>query len=162
MGLVPITRVAWLLAVEQTPPTGLQTPLFTAPPANGIGSAPLGTVICRVMFDWLTMFACIFVSGVRVEPLSTNPTFVFCVGSVLGTKPVPVSATVYTKPADCTGRLAGLRDVIVAPGESTVTWNVTTIVDTGLPHVSVTVPVKTLPGCAAAKACGLNVTLIGV
>jgi hypothetical protein len=115
----------------------------------------------RVMFEELTTVVAMFVSGTMVPP-TTIPTFVFCVGSVLGTKPVPIRETVNVWPDAAVGRLAGEIAVTVAPADSTVTLKEMTIEDEGFPQERVTVPVRTLPGCAAAKIRGLKVTGIEV
>ena len=113
----------------------------------------------RMMFDGLTTFTEKLVSEIMLPPL-TIPTLVFNVGSVPPTNPVPVITTWNVVPAVAVGRLAGVIPVSVAPGETTVTRIVTTVVEAGLPHVRVTVPVSTLPGCAEANTRGLNVTPI--
>ena len=74
--------------------------------------------------------------------------------------PVPVKETVKVWPELAVGRLAGVMPVTVAPGESTVTLKVTTIVAAGEPHVMLTVPVKTEFGTAAANTNGLKDTVI--
>jgi phosphate/sulfate permease len=76
--------------------------------------------------------------------------------------PVRVTVKVVTGLAFAVGRLAGLRAVIEAEGESTFTLNVSTMVAAGLPYVKVTVPVRTWFGTAAAKTCEENDTLTGV
>src|SRR5215831_8710223 len=152
MGFAPIDRTTVPVGMLHVPPTGLQTPRVTLPPVpvgekGRFASATAGTVIVRVIFDGFTMLAAMLVSAINA-PLTTTPTLVFCVGSVLGTNPVPVNETVKIEPESAVGRDAGLRPVAVAPGERTATLNVTTIVEAGLPHVRVTVPVKVFPGDA--------------
>jgi hypothetical protein len=56
----------------------------------------------------------------------------------------------------------GLIELMVAPGDTTVILKVMTIVETGVPQLIVTVPVRTWPGTAPEKTAGLNETPIGV
>ena len=77
IGFVPMVNAAELVAVVQVPPTGLQTPSVNEPPANGMGSAALGIVILRVILDWFTIVAWMFVSNVIGCPIVvTTPTLV--------------------------------------------------------------------------------------
>jgi hypothetical protein len=91
------------------------------------------------------------------------PTVVLSKGLVLTTKPLPESTRpVNWVPVVAVGRLARLMEDIVARADWTVILNVTTRFVAGVPDVSVTVPVRTWPGLAAAKAAELNVTSTGV
>ncbi len=155
--------VAVPVGIVQVP---LHRPSATVPPVpvgekGRFGSAVPGTTIVRMMFEGLTTFTERLVSATMTPP-TTIPTLVFSVGSVPPTKPVPVRTTGNDVPETAVGRLAGLRPLRVAPGDTTVRLMVTTVVDAGLPQVNVTVPVSTVPGCAVAKINELNVTPICV
>ena len=115
----------------------------------------------KMMLEALTTLVEILVS-VTMLLLTRMPTLVRCEGSVAVTKPLPVSTTEKVEPGFAVGMLAGLMEVMVASAESTVTLKVVTICCAGLPQVMVTVPVKVVPGWAAAKIRGSNVTGICV
>ena len=121
IGLDPMLRITVAEGMVQLDPPGLHTPRTTLPPAlvgsNGrLASAVAGTVMVSKMFEGFTTFTAMFVS-IKTTPPTTIPTYVFCVGSVLGTNPVPVSATVNVWPEGAVGMLAGLTPVRVAPGD---------------------------------------------
>ena len=166
IGLEPIVNVAVPVGEEQEVPFGLQTPSTTVPPGpvgpkGRLADAVVGTVIVSTMLETFTTLTVMDGSTTK-PPEVTTPTFVRSAGSVPATKPEPVIAIVNDWPAAAVGRLAGVNDVIAAPGACTLTLNVTVIVVEGVPDVIATVPTSVVPGCAEANRFGLNVTGIGV
>ena len=120
-----------------------------------------GTVNVKMIFDSFTTVHEMLLLTIKT-PETITPTFVRLVRSVVGMKPVPVSTAVKVLPEAAVGRLPGDMPVNKAPGDCTVILKVTTVVEIGLPHDNVTVPVSTSPGCDAASTVGSKVTPIWV